>query len=61
MFPKYDQLKVRALELIAEGRLQSTPSHEQRIDIAYGNTKIENDSITREMVARAADESLTTR
>jgi hypothetical protein len=55
MFAKYDALKVKALKLISEGKLSSTPSREQRIDIAYGNAAIENDAVTREMVAEAVD------
>jgi hypothetical protein len=55
MFPKYDALKVKTLKLISEGKLSSTPSREQCIDIAYGNAAIENDAITREMVAEAVD------
>lgn len=55
MFPRYDELKARTLKLISEGKLASTPTREQRIDIAYGNAKIENEAITREMVAAAVD------
>ncbi|MEJ7597786.1 MAG: hypothetical protein WKG01_07755 [Kofleriaceae bacterium] len=55
MFPKYDELKHRVLELIAQGKLPSTPTREQRIDIAYGNARIENSAVTREMVERAVD------
>jgi hypothetical protein len=38
-------------------RVQMTPeqAEEQRRSFAYGNTKIENDSITRETVDRAAE------
>jgi hypothetical protein len=38
-------------------RVQMTPeqAEEQRRSFAYGNTKIENDSITRDTVDRAAD------
>jgi hypothetical protein len=58
MFPKYDALKKRTIELIDAGKLQSSPTLAQRIDIAYGNTKIENDAITVEMVERAAAEMI---
>ncbi len=38
-------------------RVQMTPeqTEEQRRSFAYGNTKIENDSITRDTVNRAAE------
>lgn len=38
-------------------RVQMTPeqAEEQRRSFAYGNTKIENDSITRDTVNRAAE------
>jgi len=38
-------------------RVQMTPEEqeEQRRSFAYGNTKIENDSITRDTVNRAAE------
>jgi hypothetical protein len=35
--------------------LPKLPTREQRIDWAYGNTKIENSTITREMAERAVD------
>lgn len=38
--------------------LSVRPTREQRIDWAYGNTKIENSDVTREMVERAVDEKL---
>jgi hypothetical protein len=42
--------KIRAVKITAEDR------ESQRRSFAYGNTKIENDRITREIVNRAADE-----
>jgi hypothetical protein len=38
-------------------RVQMTPdeAEEQRRSFAYGNTKIENDSITRDTIDRAAE------
>lgn len=38
-------------------KVQMTPeqAEEQRRSFAYGNTKIENDSITRDTINRAAD------
>lgn len=51
----YDDLKVKVKTLLAAGQLDRAPTREQRIDFAYGNTKIENEKITREMVERAVD------
>lgn len=53
----YDELKARVQQLTAEGKLPPVPTREQRIDFAYGNTKIENDDVTREMAVRAVDAS----
>jgi hypothetical protein len=36
-------------------RMSTHASEEQRRSFAYGNTKIENDRITREMVAQQAE------
>lgn len=36
-------------------RMSQTDAEEQRRSFAYGNTKIENDRITREMVAERAE------
>ena len=55
MFPKYDELKARAQRLIANGKLSSAPTREQRIDIAYGNARIENADFTHAMVVDAVD------
>ena len=55
MFPKYDRLKDETLALISEGKLSSTPTRDQRIDIAYGNARIENVAVTIEMVVQAVD------
>lgn len=46
-------------ELIERARaVRMTPreNEEQRISFAYGNTKIENDRITRELIVRQAEE-----
>jgi hypothetical protein len=50
MSQSYEQLKARVLQLRQEGRVQVEPTDEERIDWVYGNTKIENDDITRAMV-----------
>jgi hypothetical protein len=53
----YDELKAKVQTLLAAGQIERVPNREQRIDFAYGNTKIENDQVTREMVERAVDAS----
>ncbi|ACY18326.1 hypothetical protein [Haliangium ochraceum] len=53
MSQSYEKLKAQVQELQAQGKLDIWPSQEQRIDWAYGNTKIENDAITREMAEKA--------
>ena len=52
----YEELRARVKELQADGSLTKTLSRDEKIDWAYGNTKIENDSVTREMVATAYDQ-----
>jgi hypothetical protein len=51
----YEELKAKVQSLLAAGRIPATPTREQRIDFAYGNTKIENAEITREMAVQAVD------
>jgi len=51
----YEELKAKVQQLANEGRLPAVPTREERIDFAYGNTKIENDAITMAMIERAAD------
>ncbi|HEY0482278.1 MAG TPA: hypothetical protein VGD37_32380 [Kofleriaceae bacterium] len=53
----YDDLKAKVQTLLAAGQIDRVPTREQRIDFAYGNTKIENELITREMAERAVDAS----
>ena len=53
----YDDLKAQVQTLLAAGRLDRVPTREQRVDFAYGNTKIENAKVTREMAERAVDAS----
>ena len=43
------------IEMARSVRMTSTESEEQRRSFAYGNTKIENDRITREMVNERAE------
>jgi hypothetical protein len=51
----YEKLKAEVQRLRGEGRLEEWPSREQRIDWAYGTTKIENSAVTREMAEQAVD------
>jgi hypothetical protein len=51
----YEELHAKVLELQKQGRLDKTLTAEEKIDFAYGNTKIENDSVTRAMVEKAYD------
>jgi hypothetical protein len=50
---KYEALKAEVRRLRAEGRISGSPTPEECADWAYGNTKIENDDITREMTIAA--------
>ena len=51
----YEELLAEVTRLQDQGRLPLHPTRDQRIDWAYGNTKIENADITRDMAARAVD------
>jgi hypothetical protein len=53
----YEELLARVRELQDAGALSSRPTRDERIDWAYGQTKLENEAITREMVARAVDDA----
>lgn len=44
------------LEAARKVRMSSDEMDEQRVSFAYGNTKIENDRITRETVRKQADQ-----
>jgi hypothetical protein len=54
----YEELLAEVRLLQDAGKLPVRPTREQRIDWAYGNTKIENSDVTREMAERAVDEKL---
>ena len=60
MSKSYDELLAEVRRLQDAGKLPVRPTREQRIDWAYGNTKIENSAVTREMAERAVDEKLAT-
>jgi hypothetical protein len=52
---EYEELKGKVQALLASGEISPTPTREQRIDFAYGNTKIENQDVTHEMAVHAVD------
>jgi hypothetical protein len=58
MSKSYEELLAEVRLLQDAGKLPVRPTREQRIDWAYGNTKIENGDVTREMAERAVDEKL---
>jgi len=49
----YEELRAKVRELQESGKLAKTLTAEEKIDWAYGNTVIENDAVTREMVQTA--------
>lgn len=51
----YEKLYAQMIELQDQGKLPTRVTREQAIDWAYGNTKIENPAITREIVAAEYD------
>lgn len=51
----YESLYAQVRALQDQGVLPNRVTREQAIDWAYGNTKIENPDITREMVAEGYD------
>lgn len=55
----YERLYAKVRELQGQGKLPTRVTRDQAIDWAYGNTKIENPNITREMVAEAYDTKAT--
>lgn len=57
--PTYEKLKAQVQELRSRGEIGEWPTREQRIDWAFGNSKIENDGVTREMAEKAVDEKPT--
>jgi hypothetical protein len=49
----YEELRAKVRALQEQGRLSKTLNAEEKIDWAYGNTVIENQNVTREMVVSA--------
>ena len=46
----------RLLDLVKDVKMTPAQQEEQRRSFAYGNTKFENDLITREMIDEAAEQ-----
>ena len=55
MSKTYEQLLAEVQRLKNLGAFPAEPTREQRIDWAYGNTKLENADVTREMAELAVD------
>lgn len=51
----YEELAAEVRALQAAGKLPTAPTKEQRIDWAYGQTKMENERVTRDHARRAVD------
>jgi hypothetical protein len=51
----YEELLSEVRLLQDAGQLPMHPTRDERVDWAYGNTKIENADVTREMAERAVD------
>ncbi len=49
----YEELRAKVRELQQNGRLSKTLTADEKIDWAFGNTVIENEAVTREMVSTA--------
>jgi hypothetical protein len=56
MTKTYEELLQEVRRLQDTGALPSHPTRDQRADWAFGNTKIENSDVTREMAERAVDQ-----
>ena len=56
----YEELCKEVQRLQDEAKLPRRPDRDQMIDWAYGNTVIENEDITVDMVEKAVDEKLRT-
>jgi hypothetical protein len=52
---RLDELQREVRRLQNEGSLPTWPTDEQRADWAFGNTVIENESVTFEMARKAAE------
>lgn len=55
MASTYEELKEKVRQLQEAGKLSKSLTPEEKMDWAYGNTVIENQSVTREMVKTAYD------
>tara|TARA_R110002073_G_scaffold329479_2_gene511969 strand:- start:12429 stop:12608 length:180 start_codon:yes stop_codon:yes gene_type:complete len=52
----YEKLKEQIQKLQVEGKLPSVPTHEQRVDWAYGNTALDCEGVTRDMAELAVSQ-----
>ncbi len=50
-----EQLLDKVQQLRAEGALPSTLTREEKVSFAYGNVRLSNPNVTREMVEQAYD------
>lgn len=51
----YERLRDRVKEMKNRDSMATGPNDRERADWAYGNTKMENDAITRKMAERAIE------
>ncbi len=55
--PVLNALVAEVKRLMDEGKIPKEPTREERIDWVYGNCKISNENVTREMVEKAVDKA----
>jgi hypothetical protein len=58
IYKNFDNLWAQATLLEKEGKISSKLTKTQLIDFAYGNAKIENPKVTREIATLAIEELL---
>lgn len=52
---RYEKLRAQVREARSKGLIDLEMTREQKIDWVFGNTAIENDGITRELVEQVVD------
>lgn len=52
----YDECRSALKQALADGRCSGRLTRAERIDFAYGNARLSNPDVTREMVERAVDD-----
>jgi predicted HAD superfamily Cof-like phosphohydrolase len=55
--PELNALAAEVKRLMDEGKISRYPSREEKISWVYGNCKLSNENVTREMVEAAVDEA----